>query len=381
MKLWNKLVTDDRGAVLPVVAVFIAVVFFGLAALVVDAGLLYNQRRQMISAADAGALAGANEIIIQSRKGKTISQIEVLAAQTARDVAILNGADSASLQVIADADSINAYGYPFVEVKTTKNTKLVFAGAFNKDNSDVRARAVARAEKRLNPGMMPLLVLDGYKVNQLAVLHEPTLTISDSILNYSSSILDLDGDRGGGTNELQAILNREIQLSQATIEQMTLGLATMEGGFKDFGSSFETWFASAVKNSADPLERKAYMTVFIPVIADTPENAELKPNQTVNIIRFTEFVMVDYIDKPNGKNGGGLLNAFDSDYRSINVDYSKVDGISVDSSHYMDGLAKEQKLIVGYFTGKDISLQNIRDHYFEGTIYEKNSKRRFYLVQ
>ena len=53
---------DERGAVAVIVAIFM-VVFLAIAALVIDLGALYDHDRELQSAADAGALAGAQELI------------------------------------------------------------------------------------------------------------------------------------------------------------------------------------------------------------------------------------------------------------------------------------------------------------------------------
>src|SRR5512140_3223154 len=54
-------IAEDEGAVAVIVAVLL-VVFLLLAALAVDLGYFFNVRRQLQSAADAGALAGCLEL-------------------------------------------------------------------------------------------------------------------------------------------------------------------------------------------------------------------------------------------------------------------------------------------------------------------------------
>ena len=60
-KRWVAAWRDDSGATALFVAV-ITVVLLGVAALVVDVGLLYAERRSMQTAADAAALAGVQEL-------------------------------------------------------------------------------------------------------------------------------------------------------------------------------------------------------------------------------------------------------------------------------------------------------------------------------
>jgi Flp pilus assembly protein TadG len=52
---------EEKGAVAVIIAILI-VVFFGFAALVIDVGALYEERRQNQTVADAAALAGAQEL-------------------------------------------------------------------------------------------------------------------------------------------------------------------------------------------------------------------------------------------------------------------------------------------------------------------------------
>ena len=63
MKLRRSLLLDEGGAVAVLVALML-VVLVGFAAIVIDIGHLYENRRQMQSAADAAALAGAHELIV-----------------------------------------------------------------------------------------------------------------------------------------------------------------------------------------------------------------------------------------------------------------------------------------------------------------------------
>jgi len=379
----RKRISDEKGSVLPIVAVFILFVAVGLSAIVIDGGVLFNQRRQMVTAADAGALSGAREMVLQSRDTtKTEEQIEALSILAARKASVENGADDSNLEsilyIVADAGSNNSYGFPYVEVKTTHVTELFFAKILGINSSPVRARAVARSDKYLNPGIMPLFVVEGYAINTGVILHEKAIKIDSDILHYSSQLLDLDGG-GGGTNELQSLLNREVQLSQAIINRLGSGVADSEAGFKDFGATLETWFQKARAFSADPNERKAYMTVFIPVVSK--EIIEVKPNDPVNILKYAEFVIVDYFDNPNAV---GLDSAFEGSGNAgvLTVNYSSVDGLGVDRSVYNPSIpSNAAKFIIGYFTEKSISKADILNNNYVGTIYDSMSTRRYFLVE
>ena len=56
-----RVLLNERGQTLVIIALFMVAVV-GMAALVLDGGHAYAQRRRMQNAADAGALAGAREL-------------------------------------------------------------------------------------------------------------------------------------------------------------------------------------------------------------------------------------------------------------------------------------------------------------------------------
>jgi len=133
MKSFNRLVRllsrDESGAVLILVALLI-VVLMGTAALAVDGGSLYQARRQMVNAADAAALAGAQELI-RTEGNKSA------ATAVAEDYAIrLNNSDVDKVTVSFPND------YTIV-VEVGKQVDFGFARIFGIDNFDVPARAVA----------------------------------------------------------------------------------------------------------------------------------------------------------------------------------------------------------------------------------------------
>jgi len=69
---------DERGGVVPIVAVFLAVMF-GFAALVIDLGWLFVVRGELQNAADAGALAGVVELV---NNGEDFAQTMAVAFAT-----------------------------------------------------------------------------------------------------------------------------------------------------------------------------------------------------------------------------------------------------------------------------------------------------------
>ena len=119
---------DESGAVLIMVALSM-VVLLGMTALVIDVGYLYQERRQMVTAADAAALAGAQELIYNNDNHEEVKKV-------AREYAAMHGADPERIEV----EIPNSYT---VEVETVKNVGFTFARVLGFTDLDVPARAVA----------------------------------------------------------------------------------------------------------------------------------------------------------------------------------------------------------------------------------------------
>jgi hypothetical protein len=112
--------------------VFIAIAFLGLvavAALIIDGGSIYLNRRNAQTAADAAALAGAREKCIN--KG-SLSSIQSVVNQYA---VTLNHATS------VDSVTIDSNGY--VVVQTSITTPAFFSGVFGSQTDSVTATAAA----------------------------------------------------------------------------------------------------------------------------------------------------------------------------------------------------------------------------------------------
>jgi len=84
---------NKKGVMLPLVSILLAFVVFGVAALVVDAGMIYAEKKSMVTAADAAALAGAQTL--QKSTGVNIPK----AKQVAENCALSNGANTVSVVV------------------------------------------------------------------------------------------------------------------------------------------------------------------------------------------------------------------------------------------------------------------------------------------
>jgi len=119
--------SQQKGSVLIIVAVTL-VALLGIAALVVDAGLLYYTKVALSNAADAAALAGVQKL------PKYPAEAQDVAEAYAIDNGVCEGGVTA--EVLADGSTI--------KVITSKTVSLGFARVLGFSSTDVKASAKAR---------------------------------------------------------------------------------------------------------------------------------------------------------------------------------------------------------------------------------------------
>lgn len=130
-KTINKLLHEDKGAALFLVAVCLLIVF-GFAAISTDAGLLYKTRRDMVAAADACALAVAQEM------ANTANALTLEDAQTLAE-SYKGKADSVTIEFVTLDNGDKA-----VKADVVRNEEYFFGKLIsNRDNSNVVATATA----------------------------------------------------------------------------------------------------------------------------------------------------------------------------------------------------------------------------------------------
>lgn len=143
-KLAKKMVKNEDGQVLVIFALLL-VVFIGFAALVIDVGMMYRTKSKMQIAADAAALAGAQDLPSAS-----------LAISAAMNFAEANGAEKSKTTVITPYK-----GDPNkIEVESTQNVQYSFARVLGFTDADISARAVAQNTKWAGDAL-PFINLDG----------------------------------------------------------------------------------------------------------------------------------------------------------------------------------------------------------------------------
>jgi Flp pilus assembly protein TadG len=125
---------DERGAVAVVVAIFM-VVAIGFAAFAVDLGSLWSTRRNMVTVSDAAALAGATQGALL-----TEGQIANDPCLTATSYATTN---LAQVKFKSCTTTVNSATSGTITWSGAKNTDLVFARVWGKNNQDVGSTTTA----------------------------------------------------------------------------------------------------------------------------------------------------------------------------------------------------------------------------------------------
>jgi hypothetical protein len=175
----------------------------GITALVLDCGVLRDDRRQAVVAADAAALAGATDLFTYyaTNGGADPQGTAVLSAKT---IAAANGFanDGVNSTVTATTWPGNYQDGPFVgtqiprgsiEVIIKSNQKRYFSSIWASDDLKVLARAVARGQYRASaPG---ILVLDPTDNNTLDLTAAGNVTVTDG----GAITVDSQSPNGGAT--------------------------------------------------------------------------------------------------------------------------------------------------------------------------------------
>jgi len=150
---------NEDGQVMVLFALLI-VILLGFAALVIDVGMINFTKVSMQNAADAAALAGAQDL---PNTGKAIS--------VAKSIAESNGVDVSNIEVITPYDGNSTR----IKVICTKNVEFSFAKVLGFSDADVTKHAVAKKNPKWDGEALPFINLDDdYKENSKIVAWEKT---------------------------------------------------------------------------------------------------------------------------------------------------------------------------------------------------------------
>lgn len=188
----------ESGQVL-VVAVFAMAVLLGMTALAVDVGFFFHERRNLQNAADAAALAGAQEL--PANPG--------LAVQKARDWAANNGIDPNEIQEVTVESTYTANDT--ISVTVSRDVSFFFARVLGIDQGEVSAHAKAQVGSLTGTtGLAPFGVLEDVvqyctyqQITQTPPPQSCLTTLKYDVNDVGANIGDLDFDgQGGGADEI-----------------------------------------------------------------------------------------------------------------------------------------------------------------------------------
>jgi len=223
-KIFSK-IKDESGQALVIVAASI-VLLFGVTAFSVDLGMAYNAKAELQAAADAAALAGAQDL-----------PNAALAIETAKSYAGFNEVQVSNVQAV----SPYAGDSKLIEVTCSMDFQYLFARVIGFDSKTITARAVAIKEASWAGDALPFVNLDDTvaTAGQSLVLWEKTTAAGDDeklwprdadvdaeykIYNndgvYSSVLLDSVGNHGWDGFALKSgIDNNDLKEIEPLIKQ------------------------------------------------------------------------------------------------------------------------------------------------------------------
>ncbi len=279
---------NREGAIIPMVALLL-VVLLGFTALAVDAGSIYLDRREMTTAADAGALAGAREL--SDNNGSNIPKAKEIAIEIAEQ----NGADAGEVE--ATVKTVD--GMQVIEVTVNKTKETYFAKIFGIDDTSVGARSVATWGyiKDFSSGsIMPLFSFDKDFTLGSAVLKAGKLeaqVVGESVvINNNYGYLEFDN----GMNIIKNVLAaNNYTIPNDIVNEIVIGgeLEGETGNKQSLIGAIETRMEKAlsinVGEDGEIAARRQFMSGLIPIIdynKFVTKNVTIKyhPNGTIQKI-------------------------------------------------------------------------------------------------
>jgi len=267
----KRLLYEEKGAVLPFVALLMAFVLIGFAALAVDVGLLYTSKKEMVTAADAGALAGAKEMEIALKSPDTYETAKAKAVKIAKEVAIANGADEVPVvQVLKMTVNIGegvTENRDVIRVVVKNNNQNYFARIFGEsfNSTIVSAEAIATwgyTRKVMGGALFPLFMLESDYLADVDILHTDQFTYNGVISPPNIGYIKL-GEGATGKKIISDALKGDkleeiFMLNQVIISETGVAQGPAINSIEE---RMKTANGLATKE-----ERKQYMSGLVPIV-------------------------------------------------------------------------------------------------------------------
>jgi hypothetical protein len=194
---------DERGAVAVIVALLLPVLL-GMVGLAVELGYWFSEKRELQTAADAGAIGGAFELL----NGNNSSISSSASSEATRNgYSDANGTITVNTPPTSGSYSGDATA---VEVIVTKQLPLLLSALFLGDEITVTARSVARAQ---TTGDSCIIALDPTMNGAFYVSGSASLTLSGcgvTVNSNNSTAAEISGSATLATDFLNVVGNYDV---------------------------------------------------------------------------------------------------------------------------------------------------------------------------
>ncbi len=309
--LISKFFKDEEGQVIVILAVAFTVLL-GFVGLAVDTGVLYLEHNRLVRAADAAALAGAQELPANPAR----------AEEMAKEYVGRNGINPEQLSIDISGDEKT------ITVSVDKNVNLVFAKVFGYDSREVSTAVSARvAPVKSLRGAVPFSIKEQvFNYGDPYVLKEGASGPGSDGARWCGwfGALDFTGG-GGGAREYEDMIvqgySGEISIGDIIdIEPGNMAGPTADGVMERIESCNHnpscTW-----NNHAPDCPR----VIYVPIVE---EYSGTGGNRRVQVVGFAAFFL-EGVDNHHGNNGD-VLGRFIFETVSAETDDS-IDGYGLQS--------------------------------------------------
>lgn len=327
-KSHRRFFSDDRGAVAIIMGLVLPVLI-GMVGLAVEVGSWFGERRSLQSAADAGALAGAWDLLSGSNDTVTTS---------ANTYATRNGFSSSSGTITVNTPP-NSGSYTTdataVEVILTRTQSLLFSALFLGSNITISARAVANSGAQ---GLGCLIALDSSASDALHMDSNAQVNLDGCGITVNSSdseAFTLDSNAAATADFVRVTGNYDTAgNSTITADTITTGAAATTDPYADIampavGACDETNYELGTNDTAT-LNPGVYCGGF-----SMRSNSAVTLNAGTYIINGGTFSM-DSNTTLTGTSGVTIvLTGSGSDYATININSNAgIDLVAPSSGDY-----------------------------------------------
>ena len=284
-----------RGVVAVLVAVCL-VALLSIAAIAIDGGVLLEDRRSVQAAADAAALAAANQLYNDWATNKGIDKYGK-AADSAFLTASANGYNNDGLTSVVtvkipptSGSFVGNNGY--AEVTITYNQKRGFSAIFGSGDVPVQGRAVARGKK--NNSDIGLLVLNSGAPGALTINGSAGMTVDGRV------IVDSSDPKAAVSSGNAGLKSTGMSITGGYTSSGTSSFSANPGTVKT-GQTAATDFLSDV-----PVPDKSGMTVRSTSVYNATPGETLQPGVYQGGIKISGQASVTFAPGTYYLEGGGL---------------------------------------------------------------------------